>query len=339
MFGMIIIGPLWFLNLILVTLNMILIVFLGITNDKIKIDFSLKNIQFEKIILTKSDIPTLNEITDRDIFNTIMPTSNETKIFVFEPRNLVNILYPPSEPEIIPIQNNIIIEKEILPPLQIVLHGTIISDNPLTNKAFIENVRTKEEKDYIIGDIIEDAQLVYINKHKVSLIRSNGQEENIYINKILKIEEEAILNTPWNKVIRLDNNNVKIINLDLFNYKIKSLNSFIDELNIITIFDKNIALGCLIQNAEEGSLGNALGFEKNDIILSINNILVNETQLRLEIYDLIIKNKNDDNFFISVNIKRNDQVINFLFKLEKNKKKTINKTMGILKINESKARN
>lgn len=331
---MIIIGPLWFLNLILVGLNLILITFISLTNNKITIDFLFQKSEIHKIILPKSEIPSLNNITNRDIFNTKMPASKETKIFIFQPKNLVEIVYPPRAPEPLPIQNTLYANKETLPPLQIILHGTIISDNPLDNKVFIEHIRTKEEKDYIIGDIIEDAQIVYINKHKVILIRSNGQEETIYLNKLLKIEEEAIANTQWNKIIQLGDNNIRSINLDLFNYKIKSFSSFIEQLNVITIFENNIPIGCLMQNTQEGSLAHALGFEENDIILSINDILVNEANTRINIYELILDNKNNQNFLISVNIKRNGLLFTLQFQLKKNEKKSNPKTMGILKISE-----
>lgn len=331
---MIIIGPLWFLNLILVGLNLVLITFISLTNNKININFSFQKNQTEKLILTKSEIPTLNNITDRDIFNTIMPASKETKVFVFQPKNLVTVIYPPVVPQPIPLQNSINTEKEILPPLQIILHGTIINDNPLDNKVLIEHTRTKEEKDYIIGDIIEDAQIVYINKYKVIFIRSNGQEESIYLNKLLKIEEEAISNTTWSQVIQATENNIKIINLDLFQYKIKSLSAFIDELGLITIFEKNTPIGCLVQEIKKESLSNALGFQENDIIISVNDILVNAPDTRMKIYQLILDNKNDQNFLISVNIKRNELIFPLQFKLKKNEKKITSKTMGILKITE-----
>ena len=334
-FDMIIIGPLWFLNLILIGLNLILITFIGITENKINIDFVFKKNNIQKLILIKSEIPILNNITDRDIFNTIIPISQENKIFIFQPKNLVNIIYPPHQPSALPIQNNISLEKEILPPLQITLHGTIISDNPLENKVLIENTRTKEEKDYIIGDIIEDAQIIFINKYKVTFIRSNGQEESIYLNKLLKIEEESIANTNWKKVIQINENNIRVINLDLFNYKIKSLTSFIDQLGLITIFEKNIHIGCIIQNTGEGSLTEALGLEQNDIIISINDIPVNETYTRMKIYQLILDNKINPFFLISVNIKRDGLIFPLQFQLKKNVKKVISKTMGILKITET----
>lgn len=332
---MIIIGPLWFLNLILIGLNLILSLFIFITDNKININFLLKKNITEKSILIKSEIPNLNEITDRDIFKTISPSTEQTKLFIFESKNLVNLINPPMPPHEIPIEFPTKNEKNLLPPLQIILRGTIITDNPLNNKVLIEHVRNKDEKEYIIGDIIEDAQIIYISKSKVTLIRSNGQEENIYLNKLLKIEEEGIANTHWNTVIQTIENNTKIINLDLFSYKIKSLSSLIEELNLITLFENNIPIGCLIQNTKENSLAYYLGFEENDIIISINNILINQTEERKKIVELILNNKNNKNFIISVTIKRNNTELPLYFRLKKNETKNITKTIGVLKIHES----
>ncbi len=335
---MIIIGPLWFLNLILIGLNLILITFINVINKKIDIDSSLQKTNIEK------NVPNINpsnmnpipnqDIFNRDIFNTTTQKQTESNIFIFQPKNLVDIILPPTKPQPIPTQTSIFKEKDLLPPLQIILRGTIISDKPLNNKAFIENVRTKEEKDYIVGDIVEDAQIVHINKYKATFIRSNGQEEIIYLNKLLKIEDESISNTSWDEVIKVNTENIKVINLDLFYYKIKTLSAFIDQLNLITLFEKNIPIGCLVQYSGKDSLANALGLEENDIIISINDILVNDTQMRMQIYELILNNKNDQNFLISVKIKRNDLIIPLFFKLKKNKTKNKKRTMGMLKINE-----
>ena len=39
-----------------------------------------------------------------------------------------------------------------------------------------------------------------------------------------------------------------------FQYKIKSLSAFIDELGLITIFEKNTPIGCLVQEIKKESL-------------------------------------------------------------------------------------
>jgi len=95
--------------------------------------------------------------------------------------------------------------RDFLPPLQLNLHGTIINSNPKQNKAFIENAKNKEEKSYNLGEIIDDAQIIFIGKNKVIFIRSNGQQETLYSNKNSENEEDISSKIPWNKIIKKEN--------------------------------------------------------------------------------------------------------------------------------------
>lgn len=332
---MITVGPLWFLNLTLMVLNIILIIFLGVSYNEIKINFLFKNKNNEKIELIKSEIPNLSDITERDVFNTVDPIKKQKKIYVYQPNTIVNIINPPLIPAPLPVQPEVVLEKEMLPPLQITLHGTIINDNPLKNKVFIENIRTKDEKDYSIGDIVEDAQIVFISKDKVIFVRSNGQEEGIYLNKLFKIEEEANNNISWDKIITT-NDTVKNIDLNLFGCKIKSFGAFIEELGLATYFENGVAVGCKIKNARSNSLGQVLGFIENDIIISINNLPVNTTETRARCIDFVVKNVKNEEFTINVAFKRNNEIYNGLFKCYKNSKKNVPKSNGLFKINEHK---
>lgn len=332
---MITVGPLWFLNLTLMMLNFILIIFLGVSYNEIKINFLLNNKNNEKIELIKSEIPNLAEITERDVFNTVDPIKKQKKIYIYQPNTIVNMIYPPAYPTPLQIQPQVVFEREMLPPLQITLHGTIINDNPVKNKVFIENMRTKEEKDYSIGDIVEDAQIVFISKNKVIFVRSNGQEESIYLNKLFKIEEEANSNISWNKIITT-NDNIKNIDLNLFGYKIKSFGAFIEELGLATYFENGIPVGCKIKNTKSNSLAQVLGFIENDIIISINNLPINTTEARATCINSIIKNFINEEFIINVAFKRNNEIYNTLFKCYKNNKKNVAKNNGLFKINEHK---
>ncbi len=332
---MITVGPLWFLNLTLMVLNIVLIIFLGVSYNEIKINSLFNSKNNEKIELIKSEIPNLGDITERDVFNTVDPVKKQKKIYVYQPNKIVNIIYPPACPPALPVQPQVVFEREMLPPLQITLRGTIINDNPVKNKVFIENMRTKEEKDYSIGDIVEDAQIVFISKDKVIFVRSNGQEESIYLNKLFKIEEEANSNISWDKIITT-NDNIKNIDLNLFGYKIKSFGVFIEELGLATYFEDGVAVGCKIKNARNNSLGQALGFIENDIIISINNLPVNTTEARAACIDFIVKNVKNEEFTINVLFERNNEIYNALFKFYKNNKKNVPKSNGLFKINEHK---
>lgn len=329
---MLILGPLWFLNFILIILNFILISFLGLTYSPLKYDFNMKNIKINEISLPRSQVPVLSDILDRDFFNTRSPVEVNEKIFVYQPTTLVNEIFAPMVPEKIQIMDLPLYEQEVLPPLQIILRGTIISDYPLHNKVFIENLRTKEEKDYIIGDIVEDAQIVFIGKSQVNLIRSNGQEEIIYLNKSLKIEEEAINKLSWNQVCFIKND-MRLINTHFFVLKIKSLAMFIDILGLITYFEENVPKGCIITEAHQDSLAYALGFLNKDIILSINDIPLNTVESRVKAYEFIMNNKKNKDLVIKVKLLRNNSIIEILFQLYNDLLSSANH-IGVLNLKE-----
>lgn len=325
---MIIIGPLWLLNLILVFLNFVMLFFLGLTQHAQVYDFSIKGIKNEEVFLPKSDIPDLNSLFDRDLFNTQVPVESGEKLFVYQPVLLLKNIIPPLFPSRIPVTEIPRYEQEILPPLQIVLRGTIISDNPLYNKVFIENLRTKEEKDYIIGDIIEDAQIVFIGKTQVNLIRSNGQEEIIYLNKLLKIEEEAIAKLSWEKICSLKNG-VREINTYFLKLKIKSLTAFIDELGLVTYFENNLPQGCLVTTAPPDSLGSALGLLSGDVLVSINDFLLNSVDSRISAYEFVLKQSEIQGFLFKLKLLRNNNFIEIDFHLFHDVAKS-NQRIGVL---------
>lgn len=334
---MITVGPLWFLNLTLIILNIVLFVFLGITYDKVEINFAFNNKTDKEETLTKSDIPSLENITERDIFNTQSPIKKSKTVYSYKSKNIVNVFYPPEFPQSLPIQIPLASEKEILPPLQISLNGTIINDNPIKNIVFIENMKTKEEKEYSIGDIVEDGQIVFINKNKVIFVRSNGQEESIYLNKLFKIDEEANFNTPWTKIIYLKEDNIRYIDLNLFKYKIKSLATFIEEIGLETYFEKNIPIGCKVKNAKEGTLANLLGLCNDDLIIAINNIPINTNSLRMKCLNIITENIYNSDFILDVELKRNNINMHMYFKCFENEKKDILKNIGLFKVSEQKS--
>lgn len=328
---MLILGPLWCLNLILVFLNFTLVIFLGVTNDSQKYFFTLKIPQSQEIFLPHSEIPKLEKLFDRDLFNTQLPFEVGEKIFVYQPTIFVNPIYTPSLPGKLEVIDQVNSEQGVLPPLQLVLRGTIIGDNPLYNKAFIENLRTKEEKDYVIGDIIEDAQIVFIGKSQINFIRSNGQEEMIYLNKLLKIEEEAIQKILWNKICYLNRNQVREINTYLLGLKIKSLASFIDELGLITFFEKNIPIGCLVTGAMPDSLASVFGLMNNDVLLSLNDISFSSVSSRIAAYEFVMKQKDNYGFVFRLALLRDNKVVEIDFLLESNSNSST-KHAGILNL-------
>lgn len=314
---MIIIGPIWFVNLFLVIFFTFTTIFIGVKKEKTLIFPVLKIINNDKKNEKKEKEIDFNKIIERDIFDSmpILPIEEQKPHIQAVP--LFNISEIPAPPQYLNLITEEDEEIEYLPPLQIAIKGIIISNNPKNNRVFIENLRTKEERGYFIGDLIEEAQIVFIAKNKVVFIRSNGQQETIYINKIGENEDLIALNIPLNKIIYKDEN--KEINID-YNYlskKFHSLGDFLDELGLITYFENGIPIGCQVGLSSEKSFGKELELEEGDIILSINKINVSTHENRMKIYENLfnlfqdaIKNEIFNKNRISLEFIRNGERLN-----------------------------
>ena len=70
---------------------------------------------------------------------------------------------------------------EFLAPLEVELKGIIYNSNSVYSRAIIMDRKTKQEKLHKIGDTLEDAHLIFIGKNKAMFIRSNGQQETLFV--------------------------------------------------------------------------------------------------------------------------------------------------------------
>lgn len=204
---------------------------------------------------------------------------------------------------------------DFLPPLDIELKGVIFNSNSFYSRAIVMNRKTKQETLYKIGDTIEDAHLIYVGKNKAMFIRSNGQQESLFVTA-----EDAQKDSIYapvqvsNAVEKIDDTNY-IVNIDQFTKEINNLAQLLDILDITTAFDKGQSIGCHVGKISFKSLGSALGFRQDDIIVSINNHKTNTTSNRVKIYKELAKAPN--NYNIPVVVMRGGRELNFTYTLHK----------------------
>src|SRR3989338_6837224 len=61
-------------------------------------------------------------------------------------------------------------------PLDVILNGVIfVKDDPSSCIAIVQLKKTKEERNYQVGDLIEDAQILKILSNRIIIVRSNWQ--------------------------------------------------------------------------------------------------------------------------------------------------------------------
>lgn len=202
---------------------------------------------------------------------------------------------------------------EFLPPLSIKLKGVIFDANPLFSRAIVANSKTKDEKLYKIGDTIEDTTLIHLDKRKAVFIRSNGQQE------ILFVSDEDAQNDPvyqgdtlWPRIISRLNETTFGIDSKGFKKRIKNVAQILDLLDITTAFDKGKSLGCHVGQLIPHSLGETLGLRKGDIITKINDKEIKTPSQRVALYNEIINA--GVNQTVSVTLTREDKELLLTYK-------------------------
>ena len=300
--------PLWILNSAIASLLLCTFLFIILSRQNIKKPFAINpELSTDRIKRDETKI-NISKIYENDIFETYQKKPDQ----LFEAAREIP-LPPPPRPTTTKIPE--IPKIEFLDPLNITLKGIIISNNDNKNRAIIQDNDTKRETSYKVGNMITDAKLIRIFNNKVIFLRSNGQQEVLYLR-----EKDALLDPTyaglnnWSHIAKHIDNYYHIINPIAFTDHINSVAQFIDALDITTAYQNGKSIGCRVGIVKQDSLGAALGFNTGDIILSIDNIPATDINNRFLIYKNIIAKKPNDT--IVVKILRDHQSATLVYTLE-----------------------
>lgn len=255
---------------------------------------------------------------ERDLFNTyeapIVPV-----------RSVVDstVAPMPAPPKIIIPEVPVEKTPTFFAPLDVVLKGVIfVKDDPASCIAIVQLKKTKEERNYQVGDLVEDAQILKILSNRIIIIRSNGQQETLYLR-----EEDAISDfnteaksTP--KSIVEDSSDGKYtINIDEFTKRVRNLGEFINLLDLTTVYKQGKSFGCRIGKIDKDSLGALLGFAIDDVIVKVDDYYVDDLAHRIQLYDHIVKKHVGD--LIEVVLYRGQDMMTIMYGLVDNVSKSI----------------
>ena len=169
---------------------------------------------------------------------------------------------------------------------------------------------------------IEDAQILKILSNRIIIIRSNGQQETLYLR-----EEDAVCD--FNKeaksipksVIENNSNNKYTINIDEFIKRVRNLGEFINLLDLTTVYKQGKSFGCRIGKIDKDSLGFMLGLMVDDIIVKIDNYFIDDLANRIHVYDHITQKHVGD--VIDVVLYRGQDVMTLQYGLIDNVSKNV----------------
>lgn len=214
---------------------------------------------------------------------------------------------------------------QFLDPLNITLKGIIVMINDDSkNRAIIADNKTNKETTYRIGQSIEDAQLIRILGNKVIFLRSNGQQEVLYLReKDAKRDPAYVINKNWSDVIQKINEELYYVSPQEFVARIVDLGEFIDKFDLLSVYKQGKSVAARIGANADSSLANALGLSIKDIILAVNGIPTGTNADRAAIYKKTTEMSFDDTIIVKVSRTGREMIIKYVLKEFKPKAKTV----------------
>lgn len=312
--------PFWIFNSALALLFIIVLLFVTFSRQRRPHREPIKPQPVSAEQLPQNNIKVnSSKIYERDIFDTYEKEEKKAPAIASVPVPQPPVATVTKAPELP--------QPAFLDPLNISLKGIIfIAGQEDKNRAIIQDKQTTRESTYKVGNHIEDAQLIRIFNNKIVLLRTNGQQEVIYLRE-KDAQQDPAFNTlgNWDTVSKRINDTTYNINPHAFLQRIQNLSQFIDMLDLTTAYQKGINIGCRIGKVEKDSLGQALGFETGDIVTAVDDIPATTTADRFTIYKSILHKKDDDT--IRVAILRKRKPLTLVYSLEKFS--TLNKNTSV----------
>jgi type II secretion system protein C len=287
--------PFWILNSFLLLLLLFAACFVFFSRKPLPRRESIEPEEYMQPLAEKTVQVNISKIYENDLFGTykkeLAPNEiAEPTLTLPEPPHAKSMVIP--EPPM----------PQFLDPLAITLKGIIIVRNDTErNRAIIADDKTSSETTYKVGDTIEDAQLIRIFSNKIIFLRSNGQQEVLYLREQdAKLDPVYAVLDGWDSVIQTSDNQLFLINSSAFTARIKTLAQFIDMLKLTTAYKKGQALGARIGDLERGSLGSHLGLVAGDIITAINGTPTITSADRMTIYRSITQMETGDTITVAL---------------------------------------
>lgn len=298
--------PFWIINS---TLSLLLIgglLYIVFSKQVLPEREDIESITYVKPIRTKVSDINLRKIYEHDLFDTYKketPTEDSKNRAMEAPT-------PPEPKKAEPI---VWPKPEFLEPLAITLRGImIVGNNQARNSVVIADKKTNRETLYHVGDILDDAQLLKIFKDKVVFLRSNGQQEVIYLREYDAKQDPAYaLAEGWQDVIHKIGPDEYQVSPTEFSRRVINLAEFIDLLDITTVYSQGNVVGLRIGRTPEKSLGLSLGLQNKDIITTINDYKIPENPHKFDLYKQIIETQEGNTISITFIRNNKEQVLHY----------------------------
>ncbi len=196
-------------------------------------------------------------------------------------------------------------EEEVLTTLNLKLVGTI-TGSPERSYAMIDNLNERKQDLYKVGDSIEGAKIVEIERNKVFLKNNDRIEVLVSFEKNKKGEEVSPFGRRpggksnfRNAVKKIGVNKWKLSRKDVTEI-LGDVNRFMTQVAVKPYFESGKPAGFRISKIKSNSLLKKIGLRNGDIIKNVNGLNIETPEQAFEAYKQIQKEP-----VIRIDIKRN----------------------------------
>ena len=298
--------PIWIVNSTLLVLLLCALVFVLFSHVSLPEREDIEPSYYSTVKKEKKLQINIGQIYNADLFGTVA---------AIEAAEQKEKPFPlPPEPQAAEIPE--LPQPQFLDPLDISLKGIfVVSTDSTKNRTIIADNKTKKEATYKIGDAIGDAQLMRIFGNKIILLRSNGQQEVLFLREQdAKMDGGYAAINEWDIVVQPMNNRLYMVDPQAFALAVPDLGQFIEMLHLITAYKQGVSIGVRVGTLEENSLGTALGLQAGDIITAIDGIPATSMDERLKIYESVLSKRQNEKISVSLLRNKEETTIDYLLK-------------------------
>lgn len=208
---------------------------------------------------------------------------------------------PPPEPDVVePTAPVVDMNAEpVKSPLRVRLLGTLLASAPEWSIASIQDVVTQKSQTYMVGDKVQGAEVLTIERARVIVLNNNRRE---FINNEAGSGEAVVAAAPpiaapvvepvrgiggpknfGAGVKALDENNYEIPRAEI-DKTLSNLNDVAMQARIVPAFKDGVAQGFKLFSIRPDSIYTKIGIQNGDVIKRINGFDLNSPEKALEVY-------------------------------------------------------
>jgi general secretion pathway protein C len=226
--------------------------------------------------------------TDRDIEKTTQPPANHSVILqrnIFGSTQVDATGKGPQSDNLTAMSSSSILEEQ----LQLRLLGTV-AGNEEAACAVIEDLTTKVQDLYVIGDCLRGARIERIERNRIVLLAEDGQQVlNLYVTSgdsepAERVEKPVVAKVPSDQeVVKIVSPSEREINRKAFLAKVGGMEAILRTVEVSPYVVNNEAKGLRISGLEGLSLAKYIGLRDGDVIQAINGQMVTDKRKAFQV--------------------------------------------------------